>query len=783
MRGATNMIQSLFFKNFGKFKNQRFETGRFNLIQGPNEAGKSTFFDALFSVIARPGKNRKEGKALYERYELSTEKPGDRLEAEWERDWENDAAIPVEDFMSVYSLQGSNVALSLDQSSDWMNRLKNELFSGGMDPSAIEEQLKKNYTEFNRNTKQKRERNEATSRLDALEKKDSTLENTRNQLLQKKKQIEQNSDQEKKSAAEIQRFKEKISELEQTLNREEQIAYKNKLKELYLLIQNEESLQKEFQALSAFQRDETGALDQKEGALQKLEHQKLQVEVEANHLSRTIEELQKSHEQKEAEQTTLSSKLSLLQELKETLENHRLNPPVLSRTIHSPGRIALAASLFGAGLVAFALGIIAGISGSFSTAGMILPFALSIPLTGAGIFIFTKARRIERSTDYEQLQVLVNRMKDRWQKLTGERPIQESLEGMIDEIQAMEARRNHLIRTLEEGQKEISAKNRVLAEKKEYLSQASMEAENLRQQIQSWFQERNVKNRDHYLEMRSAASSMGEKIQETQLRIEAISIDKSLDRFALKAECSRKLEMMDRENIADEGISYNKKEQLKRELDEARRQLQDQTNRSSALRSTISESSGELRVEMQRLGEEMVHTREEIQKTKARLASIELDRQAAEYAIFLLKTIQDETGNLFKKLGQDLTESFGGFFPEIRSVHVEDLREDKISIQDSGGTVRPLAHLSSGTRDAFVFATRLAFLARVGNPDKAPLVCDDPFLTLDPDRVEKGLQMLHNFQERTGYQIFFFTKDPYTGKLIEKLWKDVKTIDLESIPQ
>jgi len=96
---------------------------------------------------------------------------------------------------------------------------------------------------------------------------------------------------------------------------------------------------------------------------------------------------------------------------------------------------------------------------------------------------------------------------------------------------------------------------------------------------------------------------------------------------------------------------------------------------------------------------------------------------------------------------------------------------------DAEGELRPLGtkerkeakeglFLSTGTRDAFLLAARLTLARKALQGDReAILVMDEPFLTLDTERVARALEVLQEFQRNTGWQIFLFTKD---AELAEK---------------
>ncbi|MCB1323554.1 MAG: AAA family ATPase, partial [Leptospiraceae bacterium] len=55
------MIEELLLQSFGRFRNQSFPFRRTTLFYGPNEAGKTTVFDALLYSLCRPAASKTIG--------------------------------------------------------------------------------------------------------------------------------------------------------------------------------------------------------------------------------------------------------------------------------------------------------------------------------------------------------------------------------------------------------------------------------------------------------------------------------------------------------------------------------------------------------------------------------------------------------------------------------------------------------------------------------------------------------------------------------------------------
>ena len=138
---------------------------------------------------------------------------------------------------------------------------------------------------------------------------------------------------------------------------------------------------------------------------------------------------------------------------------------------------------------------------------------------------------------------------------------------------------------------------------------------------------------------------------------------------------------------------------------------------------------------------------------------------------------------LLRELGGELARRFGEIVrrPGERpgEVDVPALDPASFRVADGGGEKRPLEQLSRGTRDAFMLAARLT-LARQAVQGEGLLLLDEPFQALDRRRVEQALRLVAGFQRETGWQVVLLSKDEglaglagavFSGLLVHQLWR------------
>lgn len=83
---------------------------------------------------------------------------------------------------------------------------------------------------------------------------------------------------------------------------------------------------------------------------------------------------------------------------------------------------------------------------------------------------------------------------------------------------------------------------------------------------------------------------------------------------------------------------------------------------------------------------------------------------------------------------------------------------------------REIDYLSEGTKDLAYISLRLALVSLLFNKDKPPMIFDESFARLDDDRLEKTLGVLDDVS-RSGIQVFLFTSQKRDAKIMEKVGK------------
>ena len=123
------MITTLHIDRFGTFVNRDLQFDTITLFVGPNESGKTTIVDALCDVLCKPKANRNAGKRLVRRYgtdrDVSVDFDGEPL------------VIPEDAFYDLFAIRSGDLTLNVKPGSSWVETLKAELFTAGLDPKRL----------------------------------------------------------------------------------------------------------------------------------------------------------------------------------------------------------------------------------------------------------------------------------------------------------------------------------------------------------------------------------------------------------------------------------------------------------------------------------------------------------------------------------------------------------------------------------------------------------------------------------------------------------------------
>lgn len=122
------------------------------------------------------------------------------------------------------------------------------------------------------------------------------------------------------------------------------------------------------------------------------------------------------------------------------------------------------------------------------------------------------------------------------------------------------------------------------------------------------------------------------------------------------------------------------------------------------------------------------------------------------------ETVKSENASLSARISPQITELAQQYLAYLTSDSYKEIKLDSsLRARTAGddGTLLDALRLSSGTRDQLYFALRLAVCQVLSHQESIPLLLDDPFLTWDNKRMERGLRLLQTLSK--GRQVILLT--------------------------
>lgn len=128
------------------------------------------------------------------------------------------------------------------------------------------------------------------------------------------------------------------------------------------------------------------------------------------------------------------------------------------------------------------------------------------------------------------------------------------------------------------------------------------------------------------------------------------------------------------------------------------------------------------------------------------------------------KTLNRVTEDRFKAIIEEINKYFSYLTDNnYRNILFKD---EELFVQNDSGEVIEIKTLSRGTAEPLYIAIRLAYIVKVQDLIKLPIIMDDPFVNFDDERKENMYNLLHHLADHTQIIYFSFDSD------IEKYFTD-----------
>lgn len=743
------MITRLKLTNFGKFRGRDLELGPFTVICGPNEAGKTTVFDAIFESVCRRNDTKSAWKRLLERY-------GDERQAGV--DWTPEDARPVFDdaqFLEIFAIRGGETsvrALAGDKgASAWADAAENALLNAGLNPARLADALEgKTVTaakeSFNaRARKLKVRATELQARLDELTAKRDAIFAGERQSAELQAEIAAKRAELEAVSKKLADLKAKVEELSGACRlRDAQDGIKA-LRELA-------EARARLAEMKPFAKNDIGAyraLKERENNAAAIALASVGVlrekEASAAAIKRAVADLSAKEQKLKVRRVTAEA-------LSAKLAGYASGPDKIILVTHMPTRIGI--WLIGAALAA----------GS-AWAGHNIPsyIAAALMLAGAawaGYKISLKPMLAGHRP--EEMEKFIAGLAAEWQAAAGEPMGVSRLEEVRNFFSRAVADHEAGLETLKARQDEVANHDGAVTAAAEALKDRDAESKMLAGKAEEWLRERGcgsegdyIKGVEDYIALSGKADGLAQRVLMLRQRVNAPSDEELKDRLFDEKEA------LERKGFDPEKADRPELERLEKRAAAMNDDAQTREKQLLGLGAQLDVARAAAGAKLEGMPEEINRIKSELAAIEDERADIELRKEACLMASGVFRQIAENSSAVFAELGKEVSATLAGALPSA-AAEFKDFDAAAATVTDAGGAQRPVDLLSAGTRDLFMLAARVALARRARKEEDGPalLVLDEPFFTLDPERTAAALRLVAGFHKSSGWQVVILTKDP-----------------------
>ena len=275
------MIRELKIRSFGRFKNSSYFMDQATLFYGRNETGKTTIFDAIFTALCKPKATKKQGRRIRKRY-------GDNTEVEVIFS-DQSVIIDEDEFLNLYAIHSGNMNLDLKSNSTWMEKIKADLFTGGIDPAKISKELA-NIASTSNTLKHNKELNSLKRKQKVIQGELAGLKEKERSLLQRELAFSEKKKNLSIKQKALSALRAEAAALQQELAAAGLIREKQELSMLLLKIKSSFAGREKLARLKGCSHEELEKFDALKKDLAGIANLLLQGEAEENHLLLAVEQ-------------------------------------------------------------------------------------------------------------------------------------------------------------------------------------------------------------------------------------------------------------------------------------------------------------------------------------------------------------------------------------------------------------------------------------------------------------------------------------------------------------
>ncbi|HCC47068.1 MAG TPA: hypothetical protein DEQ38_02970 [Elusimicrobia bacterium] len=760
------MIKRLDLEEFGKFKKDALEFGPFTVVLGPNEAGKTTVFDALFDALC--AESRKENlvpwKRLAGRYGALR-----KAVLTWKGE---PFSFTDAEFLELFAIRAGETSVNAANGKSWEIVAEARLLNAGLNPAGLAAALidKAESTRkgsiharikelINLIKAREAELAELRGRRDAIFGGEAETARLEGELAGKAAALEAQK-------AELRGLNAKADELADACRL---AAALEGIKALRALKEAEEALD----GLKDFARSELPAYRALVNEQRERERAVASAEAALAERQAGAKAARAAVDQLVARGPLLARQIEAAAALSSKLGAFASAPPKVVLTVNKAMRFGVwAGALALAGFVAYS--------------GRSLPaYIAAAAIAGAGAWVGLKLSVKQDLAGHtpEEIKAFLDGLGAEW-ALVSEDRLPDNIEAAHATLAKPAADHAALTEAYNAKAAEIADLEAGLAVFAENIAGFKSSAQAAAEAAAAWLKAHGCAAEDEYQAKLTEHQKLAARSADLHSRVIVYLQRNSCETIdELKDKLFTEKETLDRKGVNSAKASEPELERLKQRTASLGKAVHALEAEAAELKAALGKASAVAEAKLEGLPGRINQAETDIASAKDEIAGLDLQIQAHMLAAEVFNKLAEKSTVAFELLSKEVAAALGEVLPGSEA-HFGSFDACEAALKDAGGRLREIKHLSSGTRDLFMLAARLIMAKKARlNPDgtlsPALLVLDDPFYTLDPDRERAALKLLGDFQRDTGWQIIIFTKDAGLAKVSTAYIPEVKILELK----
>jgi len=726
------VIERLEIERFGLFRDRHFALGPVTVFLGANETGKTTIFDALVQGVCDPGESSIHGRKVKQRY-------GERAQRKVAVEPAPAESPDAAEFLSVHAIRSGDADLRM-ATKNWLEKLRASLFSSGLNLANVAELVSADGRKAGRKRQElEAEHEDARQALEVKQRERDAVLAQRGALDAASEEIDTLKDQERA-------LQEEIAREEAAIALQRRWAERRRLVGLIEDIGLQEKEERALLALEPVERDWSVRI-----AAVRVAEATARTELASAEGSRdTLTTLAKAAAERAETAARDAGVAEGLRGKYAGLQAQIEQAPVAGTV----AKVEWSAALVVLGLVAL-VGAMAGWALIGGTPGAV---AMAVGVV-VGVAVLFRARRQVIESDSRARDRFLNARRAEFERLC-----ERSLSGGNDaltmavataladcDVRVAAATKARGARDTAQGEAQAAATD---------VQSAGANLAVAQQQVASLFKEIGVADEADLKAKKQECIGLRRRIEERRGRLQSAQEELGLTSLPALATVLHARFQEEPPPPVEKELTPAEVQRREGALALRRRDLERLQGERGQKENQHAGHEGELRGTLGKLPEDIAAAERRAAQLDADVEAQRLVERAHEFAASVFEEVAQETQDTVRQLAADAAQRLGALLGAAREVVIAEI-EDPSTFRalDAGGTMRAIDHLSRGTRDALLFAVRLALAERLSGPVPI-LLLDEPFGALDQGRVRRLLSLLQDFRERLGFQLVFFTKEP-----------------------